>query len=311
MGRYKKSIVYVGLSLFFLTGCIARTRTYVNIISEPPGASVSWEGKEVGQTPVLMGEIASGNVYDVRLSKKNYKSYSKLLRVEPAERSGKRTLELFVQLEPALVDPSLYDTNMNLMDRAFHNIMGDEKLASITARSGSIVVANMDMDVTEIKKMTSFVEDALVNFLTKHNYQVIEKHDQLLVQIVHEASGSLPYALLTEHKSDKEPFVYDAKIDRSEALKVKMPSAEYILAYRILDSGISYTTPEPQSYRYPSKASEIGDVINEPLTKRNAKVKLHLRLINVKAGAVIWADTVEGITSDVIPARFKEILSDR
>ncbi|MBI3009351.1 MAG: PEGA domain-containing protein, partial [Candidatus Omnitrophica bacterium] len=114
MGKYK-IIVYSGLALLLLTGCSARTRTYVNIISEPPGASVSWEGKEVGETPVLMGEIASGNVYDVRLSKKNYKSYSKLLRVEPAERSGKKTLELFVQLEPALVDPSLYDTNMNLM----------------------------------------------------------------------------------------------------------------------------------------------------------------------------------------------------
>ena len=308
MCKYK-IILYVGLSLLFLAGCGTRARTYVNITSEPPGASVSWEGKEIGQTPILVGEIASGNVYDVRLSKKNYKSYSKLLRVESAERAGKRSLELFVQLEPAVVDPSLYDTNMNLLEKAFHNLMNDENLASIRARSGSIVVANMEMEGQEIKNIASFVEDALVNFLTKHNYQVIEKHDQLLVQIVHEASGSLPYALLTEHKGKEEPFAYDAKIETSEALKVRMPSAEYILAYRISDSGVSYTTPEPQTYRYPSKPTELGDLINEPLTKRNAKVKLHLRLINVKAGAVIWADTIEGITSDVIPARFKEILN--
>lgn len=70
-----------------------------------------------------------------------------------------------------------------------------------------------------------------------------------------------------------------------------IPTADQLLAYRILEIGIS-KTPITE-----------GEPRPEPMLHRLAELRVHLRVIDAKRGVVTWAGYLTGRLADEIPAR--------
>ena len=84
-----------------------------------------------------------------------------------------------------------------MLEKAVINLLASDRLASVTARGGSIAVVRFEEEgVIKNPQIESYMENTLVNFLTRNGYQVVERDARVLIQIVHEASGNLPYTIV-------------------------------------------------------------------------------------------------------------------
>lgn len=79
----------------------------------------------------------------------------------------------------------------------------------------------------------------------------------------------------------------------------RIPTADQLLAYRVLEAGVSHTS-----------IIDYNDTRPEPSFHRRAELRLHLRLENARTGDILWAGDVGGILEDEIPVRIARELSN-
>lgn len=300
--------------------------TRLSVFTDPIGAAVIVDGRSRGAgSPDVALTVSYQNkptAAEVRVEKPGYVSWQEQVPLH-ADRDNR----IFVKLDNL---PEWYEFTSDaaflkkVVDRA------TAKIVSVPAlKAGApIAIVPMERSTRENLPLSALIQDAFTQILTSAGYTTTERGDELLVSLAHSSSGdSLPLRVLTRHGGkDESPFVYDAEfatrekgeIERTTRRTTKTASedgtveevettissmknpftitghvatADQILAYRVLECGISKTPVVS------------GPARPEQMLFRMAKVRLHVRVIDAKTGIASWAGPLESEAVDEVPVR--------
>jgi len=133
----------------------------------------------------------------------------------------------------------------------------------------------------------AMVEDGLVELVLKAGYVPLERDAHLLTRLFHEQADGM-YGI---------PVVLDSLVvhdpEQLLCLDTDLSAADYLVSYRVLEAGIRYR-----------KADSMGKV------KREALVRLNVRIERAPDGDILWAGEMNGEFTDVIDKELVVPLSD-
>lgn len=164
------------------------------------------------------------------------------------------------------------DSNFVFLSSTIEKLQFAEKINSIIPRNSKIILINMD-NSNEDHPVTAMIHDYLSKCFVTNNYQLLERDSDLIKQLAYERFSST-YQLFQEQSL-------------KNFRKINISSADYTVAYRILECGI-FTSSIDNSY-----------------ANRESLVRLHIRIINSKSAKIIHIRNIASIQNDKVN---KEIL---
>lgn len=286
----------------------------LEIRTDPGGARLRLNGEELGWTkeealePVRVEGLSPG-AYRLDVEREGFQSAQERFLVS-ANVVTRATIQLF-PLKPYYVYASNDDLLRQTVIRA---VRGASHLPGMRS-TRTIALVNLDGLSAPGAELRPLIEDALVAELAQNGRPVAEREDHLLVRIANEAARgeTLTFDVLTRHQGAERPFVYDARLRTGTNLAVvsgsgsdgdrrvlirdlatdppsRIPAADQILGYRIVERTLRV-----------DPVHEPGQV--EPMLRREAIVRLFLRLLDAKTGIVQWAERFEASLVDEVPER--------
>lgn len=125
---------------------------------------------------------------------------------------------LLSQLSAGCMRVIKYNPNADLIRESVRQAIAGSKLPGIV-KGQKVTIVNMERLKSEEFLPDSIIHDELVRAVTLKGATVVQKDDEVLVNLVHEASGdTLKYAVTTRHGGVDNPFPYDARVEsRTEA----------------------------------------------------------------------------------------------
>ena len=197
--------------------------------------------------------------------------------------------------------------------------MGDldvvTKVSSVVSTKKSLCFVSMENDETLDSPVTAMVEDIILTQFVEAGYTVLERDDDLIRRLIGEnSSPNYQYSFFpksTEISNVQAGLVgnsvgnYSAygavgKTNIANAgrdsilfIETNMAAADFIVSYRILECGLIYRDSENQ-----------GEV------RREAQIRLHIRVHDAKTGKIVLASNVESRATDDIAAEEIQHLAD-
>ncbi len=206
------------------------------------------------------------------------------------------------------------------------------------AQANNVAVASLErIDIRDVPVQAK-VEDALLEALDIAGIRTLERDPDVMLRLVFQEGTPTIERLLLPHETvshdairdyfwlegidspavvrrrdgtvetervprpghellDAHTFDYDQPLHvldpRTEGvLKARLATADYLVGYRVLEHGLQYRDTN----------KTVG---SERVVKRHALTRLHVRIVNAKTGAVVWARTVEGVENDEIPVSMR------
>lgn len=286
----------------------------LEIRTEPGLARIFLDGKEIGRsqetprTPVRLEKMAPGS-YVVRVEKEGFQPFEERYDVF-ANQTTRAALRLF-----PLTPYYCYPTNDDLLRQtALRAVRGVAHLPGMRS-DRTLVIVNLEGDRDPENRVRALIEDALIAELAQKGRAVLEREDHLLVRIANEAArgGMLTLDVLTRHEGPRRPFVYDARLrtvgrarvvttgpdgrpreilidDLAAPPTARIPTADQIFGYKIVEKSLRADPVE-----------EEGAI--EPMTRRQATLRLYVRLVDARTGIVQWAERFEASLVDRVPTR--------
>ncbi|RMH54843.1 MAG: PEGA domain-containing protein [Candidatus Hydrogenedentota bacterium] len=292
----------------------------LEIRTEPGGVRIVLDGEEIGRTkkrpgaPVEIENLEPGR-YELHFEKEGFKPIERVYEVFPNQ-----TTKVHEILE-ARLPYYAFPTNDDLLRVAVRRALRGVAFMPGIKSSQSIAIVSQEAEVGEGRGLRPLIEDVLVAELAQYGRKVVERDQHLLARIANEAArgDTMLLQILTRHGGPEAPFLYDARLlSANQALEVvgadgtrtryrirpnplvppaKIPTADQILSYRIVEK-----TLRVDPSRNPAAA--------EPMLRREAIVRLFLRLIDAHTGMVIWADRFEASVKDEVPERVYRYLEE-
>ncbi len=287
----------------------------LEIRTTPGGARLSLDGrvigrtKEDGTTPVLVEKMAPGR-YVLRVEKEGYGAHEE--RYEIFANQVSRAAVRLLPLKPYYCFPNNSDLLRQTTLRAVRGV------AHLPGMRTSKTIAVVDLDGPDANPvgLRALVEDAIIAELVQKGRAVAERGDHLLVRIANEAARgeTLTLDVLTKHEGPDRPFLYDARLrtfadaavlvtenrgggarqilvrDRSTPPEARIPAADQVLGYKIVEETLRV-----------DPVDRPGD--EESMLRREAILRLYVRLIDARTGVVHWAERFEASLLDHVPVR--------
>lgn len=286
----------------------------LEVRTEPGSARLRLNGEELGWTkeeayePVRVEGLEPGS-YLLRVDREGFQVAEERFLVS-ANMVTRATIRLY-PLKPYY----LFASNDDLVRQAvMRAVRGAAHLPGMRA-SKTIALVNLDGPSAPGVELRPLIEDALVAELAQNGRAVAEREDHLLVRIANEAARgeTLLFDILTRHAGPDRPFIYDARLRTGADVAVvsgpgaareqrilvrdlateppsRIPSADQVLGYRIVERTLRV-----------DPVHEPGQI--EPMLRREAVVRLFLRLLDARTGVVQWAERYEAAVEDEVPER--------
>lgn len=286
----------------------------LEIRTDPGSARLRLNGEELGWTkaealePVRVEGLSPG-AYRVDVDRDGFQSAQERFLVS-ANVVTRATIQLF-PLKPYYVFASNDDLLRQTVIRA---VRGASNLPGMRS-TRTVALVNLDGPSSPGAELRPLLEDALVAELAQNGRPVAEREDHLLVRIANEAArgDTLLLDVLTRHAGPDRPFVYDARLRTGANLAAvsglgstgdrrilvrdlateppsRVPAADQVLGYRIVERTLRV-----------DPVHEPGQV--EPMLRREAIVRIFLRLLDARTGIVQWAERFEASLVDEVPER--------
>jgi len=206
------------------------------------------------------------------------------------------------------------DSNQLFLERTFEKIDLSNTMNELVPPGSSVCVVSMESDKTIDSPIVALVEDNLIEQLITSGYSVLERDDDLVRRIIQESSGEnyqytfFPGRIVVKGQTSSlfgnswgygvggassASLIEGAFADTVLVVPTNMSSAEYIVAYRILECGLVYR-----------KADKPG------IKKREAQVRLHVRIHDAKSGSIVLAKNFEARDEDLIDKESAKWLSN-
>lgn len=302
---------------------LEQPRPYVPIGSvelrvSPAGSRVFLDDRELTNVPAeanerfVIGDLTPGP-HTIRVQRQGYES-----REERFEIYSNLASTVAVNLSP-LTPYYAYASNDDLLrEAAVKAVRGVAHLPGMRSTK-TIGLVNLDgtwSSSPELNALEPLIEDVLVAELARNGRGVVEREDHLLVRLAQESARSDSFTLevLTTHGGPDRPFLYDARLkssadavallatdtagrarqivvrNRVEEPRAHLKSADQILGYRIVERTMRVDADE---------AGSSG----EPMVRREAIIRLFVRLLDARTGVVEWAERFEASVVDRVPRR--------
>ncbi|MCP4715197.1 MAG: hypothetical protein GY868_08780 [Deltaproteobacteria bacterium] len=170
-----------------------------------------------------------------------------------------------------------YNPNADLVRESIRQAIAQSKMPGIK-KGEKVTIVNAERLKSEEFLPDSIIQDELMRAVTMKGATVVQKDDEVLVHMVHEASGdTLPYAVTTRHGEVENPFPYDARVESHAESKYDngivptLPS--HALDYeRRLESLYEKETP-----RKAKNESTVNQALKTSTTKTSVKTVQYLR----------------------------------
>lgn len=275
------------------------------------GVRILIDGEEVGFSrsdpgrPVIIENLAPGR-YILRFERPGYEPIEERYEVFAGQTT--RAAVRLSSLTPYFIYPSNDDL---LRQTALRVVRGIPFLPGMRS-SKSIALVNLEGDVDELNSLRPLLEDVLIAELVTNGRAVAERDDHLLVRLAHEAArgDSLVFEIMTRHGGRAAPFLYDARLqssanaiailtdegrkiiveDRRSPPNAAMPTADQILGFKIVEKTLRVDPVDVAGAA-------------EPMLRRQAIIRLFVRLLDAKTGIVEWAERFDATIVDQVPAR--------
>lgn len=148
---------------------------------------------------------------------------------------------------------------------------------------------NAVVDKSANNPLNAMVRDAFVEELSAHA-TVMEREAAIFNRVARESQPNLSGTVITESRAGAKGIQESSREESRTAVQGKfvLPTADYLLTYRVLDMGVFYT--------------KIG---TKKLLKRDAQLYLYYELIDAKSGEVSRAERLRMSATDSIDSRAK------
>ena len=215
--------------------------------------------------------------------------------------------------------PAFEDSNASLIRESVESISLVNSVDQYLDSGDKIVFVSMESDKTNDFAIPAMIEDVMLNKLLTRGYNVLERDDNLLYRLLSESGETFTYherykksaygkesGVATSNMGSGYLFSSSAGVRSSESwekehfdsntFSTTLESADKILSYRIIDSGIIYEI--------------LCEGTGCDSLQRYASTILHLRAIDAKSGQLMGIAELKGECWDKIHVDDKEIYED-
>ena len=225
---------------------------------------------------------------------------------------------LFLSSCAILPDVSYEQSNASLIQKSIKNLNTLEKLKSQINKSDKIAIVGMEDYNTKDWSLSATLEDEIIKEFVEGGYKMLERDNDMVYRLFSEESKNYKHInrrkavnfgasvydqnkkyssyYLNGNANTNAASVFSEVKNYDQALQSSLQSADKIISYRVIESGIHYFND--------NKEAKIGEV------ERGARTILEVRLTDAKTSEILSALTLDGKANDFIQERDMYALKD-
>ncbi len=219
----------------------------------------------------------------------------------------------------AAVKHDFWTPNADFLDHTITKAVNEIDELGIP-KDNTIAIGELVSRKSDNSVPSALVYDELVRLLRVKSYRVLDRDRDTIRLMAPEAEDSFPLTVKPLNMGIENPTAYDAIVGdpnmamaeekggniiiftqkqnrngpESYNVMARLPKADYLLLYRILEVGVRYgDTEKPKS----------GMVL------RRARVAFNYRVVSTSGGDVMWSGRVDTVLEDEIPSNMKTRLA--
>ena len=186
---------------------------------------------------------------------------------------------------PTYIQPSFEDSNQYFLEKTINQLDVGKELEGRISPKYNIALLSIEQNLTLDKPIIAMIEDQIISSLIEGGYTIVERDDDVIQNLIGEKTGaySLTFSNPPEHIS-YDKITGDAIEPGITFMETRLNSAGILISYRILETGIVYY--------------DIPD--NKEYEKREAMVRLHIRVHKTRTGEIVHATNLTSILADTL-----------
>lgn len=202
-----------------------------------------------------------------------------------------------LQINTDIKYPDFENANQCFLEKTIDSINFGSQMEGSIPRGSRVSFISMEKDQTLDKSIIALIEDQVISSLVASGYVVVERDEHLINNLLKE--GNQNYSKMYEYSADGVQYLQAAEEIVKPGIafvETNLKSADYMISYRILESGIVYRDM---------------DVINDGISyvNRDGLVRLHVRVQNAETGDIKYASNLTGTLTDEVRKDFVHQLS--
>ena len=209
-------------------------------------------------------------------------------------------------------------TNASLIQKSIKDLNTLENLKSQINKSDKIAIVGVEDYKTGDYSLLATLEDEIIKEFVSKGYKVLERDNDMVYRLFSEESknykhinraksakyGASAYSSNADYSSyylhgnsqANSGSVYSEIKNYDQEFQSSLQSADKIISYRVIESGIVYD--------YDEKEAELNEV------EREARTILEVRLTDAKTSEILSAITLDGKANDFISTKDVSALKD-
>ena len=190
---------------------------------------------------------------------------------------------------PTYIQPSFEDSNQYFLEKTIDQLDVGKELEGKISPKYNIALLSIEDNLTLDKPIVAMIEDHIISSLIGGGYTVVERDDDVIQNLISERKGV--YSLTFNNPSENikyDKITGDAPNPGISFMETQLSSAGILISYRILETGIVYY--------------DIPD--NKEYEKREAMVRLHIRVHKTRTGEIVHATNLTSTLADTLRREF-------
>ena len=190
---------------------------------------------------------------------------------------------------PPYIQPSFEDSNQYFLEKTIDQLDVGKELEGRISPKYNIALLSIEDSLTLDKPIVAMIEDQIISSLIEGGYTIVERDENVIQSLISERKGI--YSLTFNNPSENityDKITGDALTPGISFMETQLSSAGILISYRILETGIVYF--------------DIPD--NKEYEKREAMVRLHIRVHKTRTGEIVHATNLTSTLSDTLRREF-------
>ena len=190
---------------------------------------------------------------------------------------------------PTYIQPSFEDSNQYFLEKTINQLDVGKELEGRISPKYNIALLSIEDNLTLDKPIVAMIEDQIISSLIDGGYTVVEREDDVIQKLIGEKTDA--YSLTFNNPPGNityDNITGDALNPGISFMETQLNSAGILISYRILETGIVY-------YDIPG---------NKEYEKREAMVRIHIRIHKTRTGEIVHATNLTSVLSDTLRREF-------
>ncbi|KIM09352.1 MAG: hypothetical protein KU28_01655 [Sulfurovum sp. PC08-66] len=221
-----------------------------------------------------------------------------------------------------IAHPSFDSSNQKILENRMSDMELGQLLKTKLPSGANVALRSMEQKRTLDKPVDTLIQDVTIRSLVQNGFRPLERDEDALAHLRLEDDNTLkvevPQKSITdtlEAENMELKSVADLHYIEENLVQSKLRSADYILSYRVLETGVKYHSTD-DGFQW----EDLGTLRFwfEPLipwaflqeVERESMIRLHVRAINAKSGEIIFAQNVHNLQNERVEKSLAKKLED-